>query len=400
MSTKISIQVLASGAALAVAALACQSSISQLAPPTSAPANPVAVVPQVIIPPVSPSPLPPDVAAKFNAEEAVLVDIYHRVDPSVVNIVISAKDRTGALVDTASGSGFVIDTDGHIVTNNHVVDQADDVRVTFPDGAVMHADIVGTDLFSDLAVIKVSPPQGYTFTVAELGDSDTLQAGQTVIAIGNPFGLTGSMTVGIVSAVGRTLPSGNAPDQGSFQNPLIIQTDAAINPGNSGGPLLDSQGKVIGVNAAIRSDTGANSGIGFAIPVNTVKMIVKQLIASGHVRYAYLGITSQSDPTLAELSLEHNLPVQQGVLIASVAPGGPADQAGLKGGTQQTTFRGHNVVLGGDIITAVDGKPVRDFDTLIGYLIMNTVVGQTINLTVIRDGQTLQIPLTLGARPG
>jgi 2-alkenal reductase len=263
----------------------------------------------------------------------------------------------------------------------------------------MTADIVGRDPFSDLAVIQVHPPQGYALTTVELGDSDTLQPGQMVIAIGNPFGLTGSMTLGVVSAIGRTLPSGNSPDQGSFQNPLIIQTDAAINPGNSGGPLLDTEGKVIGINTAIRSDTGANSGIGFAVPVNTVKIIIDQLIASGTVHYAYLGITSQSEPTLAELSLEHSLPVQQGVLVASVAPGGPADQAGLRGGTQQTTFRGHNVSLGGDIITAVDGTPVRDFDAMIGYLVMNTKVGQTIALTVIRDGKTVQIPLTLGERP-
>jgi 2-alkenal reductase len=317
-----------------------------------------------------------------------------------VNIVISGNDRSGDLVDIASGSGFVIDAEGHIVTNNHVVEDADDVRVTFSDGAVMHAEVVGKDPFSDLAVIQVSPPPGYALTVVELGDSDALQPGQTVIAIGNPFGLTGSMTVGTISAVGRTLPSGDSPDQGSFQNPLIIQTDAAINPGNSGGPLLDSAGRVIGINSAIRTETGTNSGIGFAVPVNTVKSITKQLIEKGEVRYAYLGISSQSEPTLAELSLEHSMPVLQGVLVSSVVDGGPADKAGIRGGTEETTFRGHNVVLGGDIIIAVDGKPVRDFDALIAYLMANTEVGQTIILTVIRGGQTIEVPLTLGERPG
>ncbi len=345
------------------------------------------------------TPLPQEVVNQFGTEEAVLVDIYHRVDPAVVNITVSAKGSNGQIADFAGGSGFVIDNQGHIVTNNHVVDQADLERVTFSDGTVLPATVVGKDPFSDLAVIKVDVPADYHLTVVELGDSDSVQPGQMVVAIGNPFGLTGSMTTGIVSAVGRTLPSSGTADQGAFQNPLIIQTDAAINPGNSGGPLLDSHGRVIGVNAAIRSDSGTSSGIGFAIPVNTVKRIVTQLIQNGTVHYAYLGIKSQSVPSLAELALEYDVPVKKGVLVAEVAPGGPADKAGLRGGTKQANFRGHDIVLGGDIITAVNGVPVADFDELIGYLLINTEPGQTVKLSVIRDNQTMEIDLTLGERP-
>jgi len=347
------------------------------------------------------TPLPQEIIDQFYAQETVQVEIYRRVEPAVVNITVSAKDSNGEMADFAGGSGFVIDPQGYIVTNNHVVEQAALQRVTFADGVVLPATVVGADPFSDLAVIKVDPPAGYTLTAVELGDSDLVVPGQMVIAIGNPYGLTGTMTTGIVSAIGRTLPSTGAADQGTFQNPRIIQTDAAINPGNSGGPLLDSHGRVIGVNAAIRSDSGSNSGIGFAIPVNTVKRIVTQLIEKGTVHYAYLGISSQSVPSLAELSLEpkFDIPMTSGVLVSTVAPGGPADKAGLRGGATQETYLGHDILLGGDIITAIDGTPVKNFDELIGYLLMNCEPGQTVVLSVIRDKQTIQVDLTLGERP-
>jgi 2-alkenal reductase len=337
--------------------------------------------------------------SQFSAEEQVMVDVYRRVDPAVVNITVSQRSDDGALADFATGSGFVIDAEGHIVTNNHVVEGSDAIRVTFYDGTVMEAALVGRDPFSDLAVIKVSAPANYPLTTVPLGDSDAVQVGQTVIAIGNPFGLKGSMSVGIVSALGRTLQGGDAQDQGVFSNPRIIQTDAAINPGNSGGPLLNSQGQVIGVNAAIRTESGSNSGVGFAIPSNTVRRITSSLINSGTFKYAYLGISAQSIPTLADLALEFDVPVTQGVLITQVVSGGPSDAAGLRGATRQEVFRGANVALGGDIITAIDGTPVKNFDELIGYLLANCDVGQTVTLTVIRDNQEIAVQLTLGERP-
>jgi 2-alkenal reductase len=206
--------------------------------------------------------------------------------------------------------------------------------------------------------------------------------------------------VGIVSAIGRSLPGTGEGQSGLYSNPQIIQTDAAINPGNSGGPLVDSNGRVIGVNAAIRSETGTNSGIGFAIPVNTVKNIVSQLIERGEAAYPYLGISAQSTPTLADLATEYDVPVTRGVLVATVEPGGPAAQAGLRGGTEFVTFRGRQIALGGDIITYVDDVAVNNFDELIGYLVANTRPGQTVTLTIIRDGQLQEVELTLGERPG
>jgi S1-C subfamily serine protease len=233
----------------------------------------------------------------------------------------------------------------------------------------------------------------------ELGDSSTLQVGQRVIAIGNPFGLDGTMTVGVVSALGRTLPSEVLQSGGYFSNPEIIQTDAAINPGNSGGPLLDIRGRVVGVNYSIRSTTGTNSGIGFAVPVNTVKRIVPHLIEEGTYRYPYLGITSQSVLSLAELAGPLELPVTRGVLVSEVTPGAAAAEAGLRGGDREVEVMGVPVKAGGDIIVAIDGYELLDFDDLIAYLVRETEVGQEVMLTVIRDGKYLEIPMTLGERP-
>jgi 2-alkenal reductase len=333
--------------------------------------------------------------------QQTLETIYQQVNPGVVAIEISAQDTqqgsNGELVDIGSGSGFVIDTDGHIVTNNHVVEQSSALRAVFSDGTVLDAKVVGADQFSDLAVIQVTPPDGYELHPVPLGDSDNLKVGQIVIAIGSPFGLSNSMSMGIISAIGRTLPG--TGDVGSiYSNPQIIQTDAAINPGNSGGPLLDVNGQVIGVNAAIRSTSGANSGISFAIPVNTVKHVVPQLIEKGSVDYPYLGIEAVPI-SLAEIAGEFNLPVDEGVLIAAVVPGGPADQAGLQGGTQQENFRGNPVVLGGDIITAINGNPIKNFDELIGWLTANSSPGDQVTLSIVRNGQTMDVPLTLGSRP-
>ncbi len=331
--------------------------------------------------------------------DVLLENIYERANPAVVNIDVAG----GAdLTEFGSGSGFVIDTDGHIVTNNHVVEGADEIDVTFADGSVAVAKVIGRDTYSDLAVIKVDLDASQLSPLT-LGDSDRVKVGQRVIAIGNPFGLVGTMTVGIISGKGRTLPADSPTGNGtSFSNPDILQTDAAINPGNSGGPLLNSNGEVIGVNAAIRTDgtNRANSGVGFAIPSNTVKRVAAQLLKDGRVSYPYLGVSVDSNHfTTGELAAALKLPVKQGVLIASVVDGGPAERAGLKGGDRQVTVRGIPVRAGGDILVAIDGDAINSFDEMIAYLAAKKLVGQTVTVTVIRGGDSLQVPVTLDERP-
>jgi 2-alkenal reductase len=223
--------------------------------------------------------------------------------------------------------------------------------------------------------------------------------GQRVIAIGNPFGLAGTMTSGIISALGRTLPAQVARDSGVFSNPEIIQTDAAINPGNSGGPLLDTRGRVVGVNTAIRSTTGVNAGVGFAVPINTVKRIVPDLIEKGSYDYPYLGITSDNRFSVAELADPLDLPVDYGVLISEVQPGTAAAEAGLRGGDREVEVMDTTIQAGGDIIIAIDGQKLQTFDDLIAYLVSNTEVGQRVDLTIMRDGERMEVPVTLGERP-
>jgi 2-alkenal reductase len=332
-----------------------------------------------------------------DADDALLTNLYQRAHPAVVYIEVTAGQ--GSISEPlGSGSGFVMDQQGHIITNNHVVEDADDVKVTFANGTVTEADVVGRDPYSDLAVIKVEVASDLLAPL-ELGDSDSLQVGQRVIAIGNPFGLEGTMTVGIVSALGRTLPAQVAQSTGLFSNPQIIQTDAAINPGNSGGPLLDLHGRVVGVNTAIRSLTGVYAGVGFAVPVNTVKRIVPHLIEKGTYDYPYLGITSDNRFTVAELAEPLDLPVDRGVLISEVQPGTAADRAGLQGGDREVEVQGLSIRAGGDIITAIDGQELQNFDDLIAYLVSETEVGQEVTLTVVRDGREREIPVTLGKRP-
>ncbi|MCL5994604.1 MAG: trypsin-like peptidase domain-containing protein [Chloroflexi bacterium] len=356
----------------------------------------------------TPTLVPDSERQRLDDEENVLVNIYQRVNPAVVYVAVSSNGNDGELEDVGTGSGFVIDKQGHIVTNNHVVASASQVDVSFADGTVARATIVGRDPYSDLAVIKVDVPEDKLVPV-ELGDSSDLHPGQKVIAIGNPYGLAGTMTTGIISAIGRTLPeSGESTDQSSsFINPEIIQTDAAINPGNSGGPLLDSHGRVIGVNTAIRSTSmgvsgqPSNSGIGFAVPVNTVKRVAPALIADGTIRYPYLGITSRDELNLAEIADQLNVDVTQGVLVFEVVPNGPAARAGLRGGNAQRTIsvRGAPVPLGGDIITAINGTPVKDYTALISILTATTKPGDTITLTILRNGEQQDIQLTVGERP-
>jgi S1-C subfamily serine protease len=350
---------------------------------------------------VLPTPLPSSIEISADAVELLLQNIYERTNPGVVNIDVSGGAGS-ALTEFGSGSGFVIDLDGHIVTNNHVVEGADELDVTFADGTAALAKLIGADPYSDLAVIKVDVDQTKLQPLT-IGDSDVVKVGQRVIAIGNPFGLVGTMTVGIVSGKGRTLPADSPSSSvtGNFSNPDIIQTDAAINPGNSGGPLLNSKGEVIGVNAAIRTDgtNRANSGVGFAIPSNTVKRVVQQLLVAGRASYPYLGVSVDNHFTIGELAVALNLPVDKGVLVSSVVDGGPALKAGVRGGDTQVTVRGIPVVAGGDIITAIDGDPIISFDQMIGYLSSQKLVGQEVTLTILRDGQTLQLPLTLADRP-
>ena len=382
---------------LATVTLAC--SAESFLVPTSAP------VPSKLNPtPTTFIPTPVTLAAgsQLSTEEALLENLYLRVNPAVVNITVSSG--TGSqLEELGTGSGFVIDKQGHIVTNHHVVADATEVDVKFYDGRVATAKVVGSDPYSDLAVIQVDVPESWLVPV-ELGDSDAVKVGQRVVAIGNPFGLEGSMTLGIVSAMGRTLPADQLTtpqDTGVFQNPQIIQTDAAINPGNSGGPLLDLYGRVVGVNAAIRTDNGvrANSGVGFAIPVNTIKRIAPQLIEKGSASYAYLGVSSNNHFSIAELASALKLPVDHGVLIDAVTPNGPADQAGLRGGNKQANVRGFPVQTGGDIILSIDGESLRDFDAMITYLVNHTTVGQVVMLTILRDGKEMQVQVKLGERP-
>jgi S1-C subfamily serine protease len=334
----------------------------------------------------TPTPLPPDLFSQVDVEEQLVINVYARVSPAVV--CITAEQRFGACI----GSGFVIDRDGHIVTNNHVAEASPNLLATLADERTVLAEVVGTDPGSDLAVLKidVSPEE---LTVADLGDSSTLQVGQRAIAIGNPFGLERTVTTGVVSSLGRTLDR----EDSDFLIAELIQTDAAVNPGNSGGPLLDSQGRVIGVNTAIRSVTGVNSGVGFAVPVDIVKRVVPELIANGRYRHPWVGVSGSTiSPEMYEVM---DLPVQTGVLIMTVEPDSPASKAALRGGDQEVDVSGIRMRVGGDILVVIDGFPVRRFDDLINYLATRTSVGDTVTLTVIRDGSRIDVKVTLEERP-
>ncbi|NDJ53450.1 MAG: PDZ domain-containing protein [Chloroflexi bacterium] len=349
---------------------------------------------------VTPTPLPDDLISQADAEEQLLINLYQRASPAVVSIDVSREGPSeGDLIDVGEGSGFVIDPSGLIITNDHVIEDANAVRVTFIDGRVYEAEVRGSDPFADIAVLEIDPGDDELVSL-NFADSEALLVGQRVIAIGNPLGLSGTMTVGFISALGRALPSQVTTSAGGFfSNPLIIQTDAAINPGNSGGPLLNSSGEVIGVNYAIRTETGFFTGISFAVPANTAKRISDQIIATGEVRYPYMGISSNAEVTLAELSLEFDLPVAEGVLISEVVPGAAADRAGLLGGDDEVIFRGSPLLLGGDIITAINGVRIRNFDELIGYLVTNTSAGEVVTVSIVRDGEAIDIEMELDERP-
>ncbi len=326
-----------------------------------------------------------DLLALAAAEEQLLVNLYERVSFSVVNIAVSTALGGG------TGSGFVLDTNGHIVTNNHVIEGADRILVRFADDTVVEAELVGADVDSDLAVIRVDVPADLLREV-RLGDSSALRVGQRAIAVGNPFGFEQTMTTGIISALGRVVRQENG-----YSLPQLIQTDAAINPGNSGGPLLNARGEVIGVNTLIFSSSGSSAGVGFAVPVNTVKRVVPALIETGRYDDPWLGISGLSVTPMAAEALA--LPVEQGILLRDIAPEGPADSAGLRGNDQQVEFDGVLLPTGGDIIVAIDGVEVRDMDDLIVYL-AETAVGQTVTLDIIREGERQSVDVILEERPG
>lgn len=328
--------------------------------------------------------------------DQVLADLYARVSPGVVSIQIVTQDGTGL------GSGFVYDKDGHIVTNYHVVEGAQQLEVDFSSGLKVYGEVLATDLDSDLAIVKVDVPAD-ELTPLVLGNSDQLNVGQTVVAIGNPFGLNGTMTIGIVSAKGRTLDSLREADTNSyFSAGDIIQTDAAINPGNSGGPLLNLDGEVIGINRAIRTESSSesgepvNTGIGFAISSNILARVVPGLIRDGKYEYPYLGVTSQEELSLFLID-ELNLPQTTGAYITAVRPDSPADKAGLRGGSVETTIP--DLLAGGDLIIAVDGRPVRVFGDLLSYMITSKSPGDSIVLTILRDGEQKEVTVVLEKRP-
>ena len=366
---------------LMISMLACQLiGLTPVSQPTHAPQVQVQTSPPILT----------------NPDETILEDgslsaLYELVLPGVVSIG----------TDIGQGSGFVFDNEGHVVTNHHVVEGASTVEVAFSSGFKAYGTVIGSDADADIAVIQVDAPAEQIRPLA-IGDSNSLQVGQSVVAIGNPFGLNGTMTLGIISGLGRTQPAHESPGGGFFSTADVIQTDAAINPGNSGGPLFNLNGEVVGVNQSIRTTnidatTGnaVNSGVGFSISINLVKRVVPGLIRDGKYEYPYLGLSS-SELGLAEMEAL-GMNTYTGAYVISVVPGGPADEAGIRAGETTTSITGLNA--GGDLITAMDGQPIASFDELLSFLVTNKSPGDTVVLTVLRDGQPVDITVTLGTRP-
>ncbi len=368
--------------------------------------------------PVQPLQIP---ANSQDYESEILRAIYQSVAPSVVNVETLSlgssfqRDQSflfptpqegtpvvpdlqidpNSLIPRGQGSGFVWDLDGHIVTNAHVVEGADQVQVKFSDGTVTIAEVVGIDDHSDLAVLRIDP-EGYPLAPVARGNIDDVTVGDRVAAIGNPFGFEGTLTSGIVSAIGRSIPALT-----SFSIPEAIQTDAVINPGNSGGPLLNQRGEVIGVNAQIRVSDLGNTGIGFAIPISIVERVVPSLIVEGAYEHSYIGISGSTfSPICAEpLDLPKTI---RGAYVVAILPGTPAARAGLRGGSDQIDTNLMGVcpaTVGGDLILAIDDQPVSRFDDLLIYLERHTSPGDTVTLTVLRNGEEREVDVTLTERP-
>jgi len=351
---------------------------------------------QVVVTAIAPAPVIENIQAPLPAivisEEEALKALYAQVNPSVVNITVYLKEDNQVL-PASQGSGFVYDPDGHIVTNAHVVHGAEQIDVTFSDGTIRAAEIVGEDLHSDLAVIRVEEMPAGTNPLP-LGNMQDLAVGQSVVAIGNPFGLEGTLTRGIISALGRTIPALT-----TFSIPQSIQTDAAINPGNSGGPLLNLRGEVIGVNAQIETGGGSNSnsGVGFAIPVSIVQKVAPSLIQNGGFDWPWLGVRGRSlDLALVKAM---DLPVEKGAYLWLVVEGGPAEKAGLVGASRTVEYDSRPVDVGGDVVTAIDGQTVESFDDLLIYVSLNGVPGQEVTLKIWRDGEYQDVKVVLEKRP-
>jgi len=341
--------------------------------------------------PVSPTSQAPEDNQPVIPVTGSLAAVYQQVSPGVVTI--GAQIIQEGQIGQAAGSGFILREDGYIVTNHHVVQGAEQISVVFFNGIDAHAEVVGSDPNSDLAILKVEQLVEGSHPLP-LADSNQVMVGEPVAALGNPFGLGTSMSSGIVSAVGRVIPSGFT----EFDIPQAIQTDAAINPGNSGGPLLNLNGEVIGVNAQIRTANGieANTGVGFAIPSNILKLVSPSLIEQGSYHWPWIGITGLSvNGTIAEAN---NLNTHQGAYIAEVIPGSPADKAGLVGGSEAQDVNGIQVPVGGDVIIQADDQPITSFDQLLSYVAFKQP-GDQVTFTVIRDGQQIQVPVTLEPRP-
>ena len=318
--------------------------------------------------------------------EYSLIDIFEKSEESVVQVNVLRSESDGGM-----GSGFVYSEDGYIITNQHVVKEAQKVTVTFLDGEAYIGDVIGRDRDLDIAVVKVNPSNTYIQPI-KIGDSSKLKVGEKIAAIGNPFGLSGSMTSGIVSQIGRLLPQ-----ESGYSIPDVIQTDAAINPGNSGGPLINMKGEVVGINTAIQSATGEFSGIGFAVPSNTVKKVVPVLIENGEFKHPWMGISGTDvDPELAEV---RGLKSSKGFLIVSVIEGSPAEQVGLIGVTETKEIDGREFAIDGDIILSIDGETVRKISDILVHLQREKSIGDEMVLSVNRNGEILELTMILEERP-
>ncbi len=362
-----------------------QAAANTLATATTAPPPATVVQPA----PATPLPTTDDMLALLEAEETLISEIYDRVSPSVVHITSRTQVVDffrGVVPQEGTGSGFIYDTQGHIVTNWHVIENANEIEVLLADGTSLAAQVVGADSYYDLAVLQVDANKVNAAPIP-LSISGMLRVGQRVLAIGNPFGLDRTLTTGVISALGRTIESASGLLVGN-----VIQTDAAINPGNSGGPLLNSRGEVIGINTSIRSPSGGSVGIGFAVPIDIINRVLPALLAEGRYRHPSLGI--QVGELGYQIRPSESGP-QHGLLIVGLTRGGPADNAGLQAAeVRQQGFRRYFV--GGDIITAVNGQPISTRDELTLFLENNTRPGDTVTVTIYRDGEQMDVPVVVG----
>ncbi|MCX7671945.1 MAG: trypsin-like peptidase domain-containing protein [Anaerolineae bacterium] len=380
------------GLALFIILLVAACTVPELRERPGAAAEPPTPVVVVVVATPTPAPLP----TITDSVEAQRIAVYERVAPAVVNIttqVLRSSFFYGVIPEEGSGSGFLWDAEGHIVTNHHVIAGAQKIEVSFSDDFTVAATVVGSDPVNDLAVLKVdSVPAGVT--PVRPGESASLKVGQTAIVLGNPFGrFERTMTVGVVSALNRTIETESTVLRG------VIQTDAAINRGNSGGPLLDLQGRLIGVNTAIYSPTGTSAGVGLAIPVDKVRRVVPVLIREGRYPHPWLGVEGLGYEITPALAKALRLPVERGLLVARLYRNSPADQAGLRTAQREVIVGNRRYLVGGDIITEVDGRPMATWDKLSAYLDEECEVGQTITLTVVRDGTTMTLKATLQDTP-